>query len=429
MSKSSKSPSRPSKPRPDFPLFVHDAKHPERARWAKKVKGEFVYFGKIKNDPNGEQALEKWLADKDDLLAGRVPRSKIEALTVESLANQFLDAKKVRLANGELAQRTWDDYRQLLRLVCDTLGRNTVAADIAPKDWERLRTVFSKRWGPCRLANAIVYTKGVWKWGWENGMLTAPMRFGSGFKRPTAKTMRANKNARGDRTFTPEEVHAILNVASPNMKAALLLGLNCGYGSGDIAGLPLAALDLVAGWAEFPRSKTAVKRRCPLWLETIQAVSEALDNRPTPKAGCERLVFLRTGSKCRGTSYRGSGSTKLALEFAQACKGAGVMDKTFYDARRTFQTVAETSQDFPAVSAVMGHVASGQDMSSIYRQRIGDDRLQAVVAVVRSWLFGRKDGDGDGQEDQGQAQNTPPAWGRGQEDRKTDDRPRLRVVG
>ena len=34
------------KPRPDFPLFPHQC-----GRWAKKVRGKFVYFSKVADDP------------------------------------------------------------------------------------------------------------------------------------------------------------------------------------------------------------------------------------------------------------------------------------------------------------------------------------------------------------------------------------------
>jgi len=384
--------------RQDARPFAH-----QTGRWAKKCRGQLVYLGRVADDPTGDLAWQKWLDIRDDLRAGRKPRPKVDdTLTVESLANLFLDAKKARVASGELTQRTWEDYQQLLVLVVETLGRTRAASDIGPDDWAKLRAVFASKWGPWRLANAVVYTKGAWKWAFENGLLASPMRFGSGFNRPNAKTMRANKNAAGDRTFKPDEVHRILAVASPNMKAALLLGLNCGYGTGDIAGLPLSALDLVNGWAEFPRPKTAIRRRCPLWAETVEAVKEALAARPTPRPGCEQFVFLRSGVKSRGERYTGR-SAKVAVEFAETCQAAGVNGKTFYDARRSFQTVAETSKDFPATSAVMGHVASGQDMSAVYRQRIGDDRLRAVVETVRRWLFGqdddgdRKPGDGDRQ--------------------------------
>lgn len=47
---------------------------------AKKVKGRTRYFGKIANDPKGEAALEKWLREKDELLAGREPSADPNAL-------------------------------------------------------------------------------------------------------------------------------------------------------------------------------------------------------------------------------------------------------------------------------------------------------------------------------------------------------------
>ena len=54
---------------------------------------------------------------------------------------------------------------------------------------------------------------------------------------------------------------------------------------------------------------------------------------------------------------------------------------TFYALRHTFETIAGESRDQVAVDAIMGH--SREDMASVYRERIGDDRLQAVAEHVR----------------------------------------------
>jgi integrase len=58
---------------------------------------------------------------------------------------------------------------------------------------------------------------------------------------------------------------------------------------------------------------------------------------------------------------------------------------TFYALRHTFETIGGESRDQVAVDAIMGH--SRDDMASVYRERIGDDRLRAVVDHVRRWLF------------------------------------------
>src|SRR4029077_20451485 len=89
------------KPRPDFPLFPHAT-----GRWAKKVRGKLHYFGKTAVDPKGEAALDKWLDEKDDLLAGRTPRTKSEGLTVSELCDRFLQAKDLQLDAGEITRLT-----------------------------------------------------------------------------------------------------------------------------------------------------------------------------------------------------------------------------------------------------------------------------------------------------------------------------------
>ena len=65
--------------------------------------------------------------------------------------------------------------------------------------------------------------------------------------------------------------------------------------------------------------------------------------------------------------------------------GLALRGHTFYALRHTFETIGGDSRDQVAVDAIMGH--SRDDMASVYRERIGDDRLRAVVEHVRQWLM------------------------------------------
>ena len=56
---------------------------------------------------------------------------------------------------------------------------------------------------------------------------------------------------------------------------------------------------------------------------------------------------------------------------------------TFYAIRHTFETIGGDSRDQVAVDAIMGH--SRDDMASVYRERIGDERFLAVAEHVRQW--------------------------------------------
>ena len=378
-------PKRIKEPSADFPLFVHDAKHPERARWAKKVCGKFAYFGKTATDPKGVKALEEWLRVKDDLLARRKPRSKTGELTLVELVNQFLTHKQARVDSGELGQLAFVDYQVVCGLVLSVLGTNRPVSDLRPLDFEGLRGVMASRWGPNRLANQIVFCRSIFKFGFESGLFETPVRFGPGFVKPSAKSIRAIRTAKGDRTFTAEQLRAILGQATVNTRAMILLGINCGFGNSDCGLLTIAAVDLAGGWLTYPRRKTAIPRRCPLWPETVEAIKAVLADRPTPKPEASALLFLRVD----GSPYTAGGRCgNVAKHFDVAAKAADVIGRSFYDLRRTFQTIGEGAHDLVAVRAIMGHAAASGDMSAVYRQRVEDSRLQAVTDYVRNWLFG-----------------------------------------
>lgn len=59
---------KPAKPCPAFPLYAHAARY-----WAKKIRGKVHYFG-LWAYPDA--ALDKYLAEKDALHAGRKPREE-----------------------------------------------------------------------------------------------------------------------------------------------------------------------------------------------------------------------------------------------------------------------------------------------------------------------------------------------------------------
>jgi len=57
----------------------------------------------------------------------------------------------------------------------------------------------------------------------------------------------------------------------------------------------------------------------------------------------------------------------------------------FYALRHTFETIGGEAKDQVAVDHIMGHVRD--DMASVYRERISDERLRAVTDHVRAWLW------------------------------------------
>jgi hypothetical protein len=199
-------PVKVGKPRSDFPLFPHAT-----GRWAKKIRGKFVYFGHIADDPKGEAALQRWLDQKDDLLAGRTPRAADAAiLTVRDLCNHFLTHKRSLLATAEITDQTFKEYFGTCERLLRVFGKGTPIDAVAADDFARLRADIAKQWGPIRLSNEIQRVRGVFRYGYEAGLIDKPPRYGPGFKKPSAKVLRQNRAKRGLRMFEREELLAVL---------------------------------------------------------------------------------------------------------------------------------------------------------------------------------------------------------------------------
>jgi integrase len=368
---------RPKKPYPEFPLFPHATR-----RWAKKIRGKIRYFGPWA-DPDG--ALRKYQEQRDDLFAGRTPRVQGDGLSVGKLLNLFLNSKRHLLDTCELSLRSFSDYKATCARIADAFGSTRLVVDLAADDFERLRIARAKTWGPVTLANEIQRTRAIFKYGYDAGLIDRPIRYGPGFKRPSKKTLRKARLAKGARMFEAAELRKIIRAAGIPLQAMVLLGINCGFGNTDCGRLPLKALDLKGGWVDYPRPKTAIPRRCPLWSETVAALRCAIADRPAPKGDTDpQLVFIteRGGSWAKDTA-----DSPVSKEMAKLLEELKLHRPglNFYALRHTLETVGGETKDQIAVDTIMGHARD--DMASVYRERVSDERLRGVTDYVHKWLF------------------------------------------
>jgi integrase len=388
---------RAKKPHKDFPLHVHAT-----GRWAKKVRGKLVYFGSTKDDAKGEKALALWLEQKDELLAGRTPRVSRDGLNVCDLVNRFLTAKRLKVESGELKARSFADYYRTCERVVGHFGRTRHVADLAGDDFAAFRAALAKTLGPVALGNEVQRSRVLFKFAKDNDRIE--VSFGSEFKRPAKMILRKARREAGLRMFEADELRCVVAAASQPLRAMILLGVNCGFGNADVGTLPMSAVNLDSGWVNYHRPKTEVLRRCPLWPETVKALRDWLKQRPVAKEpASHELVFL---TRCGAPWHKGDRT--LALDSADAVDGKklySLVDNPvskemrkllrslslhrpglgFYALRHTFETIGGGTRDQVAVDVIMGHDRG--DMASVYRERIDDDRLLAVVNHVRAWLF------------------------------------------
>jgi integrase len=280
----------------------------------------------------------------------------------------------------------YEQYQDACRRLVDAFGPSRAVLDLQPADFEQLRNAISKTLGLVCIHNTVTRIRSVFKFGVDQGLLPRLPTFGQSFRKPSQKALRVQRAKKGPKMFTAEQLRKILDVATPNMKGMVLLGINAALGNTDVAELPEELIDFAGGWLSYPRGKTGIDRRVPLWPETLAALREVIARRGAPENPQDaKLLFIGK----RGENYLGDRrGYRVHQEFIRVLKLAGIEGRSFYDLRRTFETIAEGSRDLSAVQRIMGHSPPETDMSARYRQMVGDERLQDVANHVRAWLFG-----------------------------------------
>jgi len=380
---------KPDKPRKDFPLGAAS-----NGQWCKKICGKIHYFGTWSNP---EAAEAEYLRCKEYLQAGRLPpRVDQTGVSMTDLCNKFLNAKRALRDTGELSGRSFVDYHSVCAEMLEHFGKTRLVEDCGPSDFEAYRANVSQGHGLHFIARRVTLAKMLFGFAYANELIEKPIRFGQQFARPSQKSMRIHRarkqQTHGLRMFEPAEIHKLLAVASPALKAMILLAANSGFGNSDMANLPQSAIK--GSWLTFPRVKTGVDRRIPLWPETLQALDLAIEKRPRAKDPKDAGKCFLTNQGRKWVRFGPNGTSvcdSISDLFSRTLKKLNLKREGlgFYAIRHTFETICGGCGDQVACSAIMGHVSN--DMASLYRERIDDERLQQAVNHVHGWLFGKPD--------------------------------------
>ena len=196
-------PAKPDKPWPTFPLYAHKS-----GRWAKKIRGKTHYFGPWR-DP--DQGARRYLADKDDLEAGRRPSRAstgvTDALAVKQMVGLFLDSKEINVESGEMEKSTWKAYESARQagdscLRCQHRGRE-------PRP--RQLPAAPKRSSENTQASGVYHTaiakiKAIFHWAAnDQGYIDRLPRFGSSFKRPSKPDLDREREERAGGFLRPSK--------------------------------------------------------------------------------------------------------------------------------------------------------------------------------------------------------------------------------
>jgi integrase len=348
-----------------FPLTLHNT-----GQFCKRIKGKLYYFG-----TNKQKALQRYLEQAAYLHAGKAPtpRPSQDRLSIKILCNLYLDHQESRAEIGEIQPRHVSDQILLLKDFVRFVGPNRPVSDISTIELQNYRKRLIKaRKSPNTINNRIAAFKAMYNWALDNEVIDNAPRL------KAVKKVTPPKQEKP--TFTMTQIHKILQNASPQMKAMIWLGLNCGFGCTDCGELKWKNIDLQNGRIDFPRGKTGIGRNFPLWSETVRALNDI------PVSG-ELVFYTKKGNPWvrtvkgvgKGGKEKYKKTNNVSKEFSKLMKRTGIkMEKGvgFYTLRRTAATLTARSGDPFAVQRLLGH--ADLKMATTYVQDVSEQTDRAI---------------------------------------------------
>lgn len=415
--------SLPALPYPEFPLRPH-----RNGQWYKSVwnprtgKSEQYYFGSWRDDLGGDRAINEpftgWLARRKAIKAG-IDNVNIEPIgtvrTLGELMARFLAHKLGKCRVGELSRTTLGDYFREVKLFVEFLKPGTPPGGLRPEHFSAYmdHLVSARKLGRHSRRRVRAYITAMLNFGVKNNWYSMPGT-GADWIAPATDpdSIRQAKARAGikdysDRILSGDEITQLLKRSSPNFRAMILLGINCGLGPADIGRLRWNMVDLERRRLKFPRPKTGVMRHGSLWRRTVRALKRVQklkhnrrameDNRTSALIFVTRngLPFYREVEEQSVFEIDGKSVQKVTgvtihkpilCTFGRMVRELKMDGVSFYRLRHTFKTLGKKARDREALDLMMGHkdVSTGK----VYdHEAISWRRIERVAKVVYRQLW------------------------------------------
>jgi len=212
-----------------FPLTLH-----KTGQFCKKIRGKMYYFGS-----NKQQALERYLEMAGDLHSGRSMTSRVadNKVTLKDLCNLYLEHQESRVQAGDITERYFADQVKCLRGFATHIGPGCLISHIKTIDLQDYRNRLIGKYESAAGTNIhLAIMKAMFPWAKKNDILHSI---------PNIDAVSKAKIVHKERPiFTSEQIQRLLDATDTQLKAIILLGLNCGFGCTDCAKLRWKDLDL-----------------------------------------------------------------------------------------------------------------------------------------------------------------------------------------
>lgn len=256
------------------------------------------------------------------------PTERSAPISAKQLANRFLATQSANWRNRDNTLRSYREWlRRFLRdhpsLVAEDLTVERFAA------WKL--SLMDRAYAAESINHYLGAVRAMYRFAEDVGLVERAPRLARVKNAPRS-------NGKAKPLYSPEQVKKLLDEADINMRAMILLALNCGFGPKDLGDLQWSHFD--GNRVGLARSKTGIGQTFYLWPETVQAVEIVRRER--------RQLIQRLARRGRIRSDKGRflvtkywetwNKNAIGGEFRKLCKEASVHCYGFYRLRHCAST-------------------------------------------------------------------------------------------
>ncbi len=296
-------------------------------------------------------------------------------ITVKELANHFLATQQANWRNPKTTLKSYKDW--LGRFLSDHPRLRAVDFTVeAFAGWKL--SLRNRGYSAESINHYLTAVRGMFRFAEDTGLIA---------KTPKLRRVRnePRKSVNDKPLYSPEDTQQLLHHANQQLKAMIMLALNCAFGPKDIHDLTWN--DIEGERITLPRSKTGVSQTYRLWPETLELLRDvrphdANSGKEPAETTCEvarkdHVFITRFG--------RPWNKDAIAEQFRKLCKKADVACHGFYRLRHCASTAMSLVASPHVQRKFMRHTRLQQQVTYTH---IPDTEVDQAVMQVRERLLG-----------------------------------------
>ncbi len=190
-------------------------------------------------------------------------------ITVKELANRFLSAQQANWQNPEVILKCYKDW--LRRFMKD--HPQLWITDLTVESFAALKLSLKERgYLPESINHYLGAVRAMFTFAEDTGIIEKAPKLKRVKNEGKTRTASSKKSL-----YTRDEIQRLLNHADVQLKAMIMLALNCGFGPKDMRDLAWNHSD--GERVTLPRSKTGISQTYLMWSETRDLLEEVRQQR------------------------------------------------------------------------------------------------------------------------------------------------------